>query len=70
MGNTSVSRQVGLYAMTINKSQGQTLEKVGAWFLLHYLVMVNSMLLHPEQAHAVLSCLQSCHTSLMIPLLL
>jgi hypothetical protein len=32
MGNTSVSCQVGLYAMTINKSQGQTLEKVGAWF--------------------------------------
>jgi hypothetical protein len=32
MGNTSVSCQVGLYAMAINKIQGQTLEKVGAWF--------------------------------------
>ncbi|XP_024010217.1 uncharacterized protein LOC112085255 [Eutrema salsugineum] len=41
------------FAMTINKSQGQTLEKVGLYLPRHVLLMGNSMLLcrrlHPEK---------------------
>jgi hypothetical protein len=35
------------YTITINKSQGQTLAKVGIWLVTASLVMFNSMLLHP-----------------------
>jgi ATP-dependent DNA helicase PIF1 len=35
------------YAMTITKSQGQTLEKLGVWLFTAVLIVVNSMVLHP-----------------------
>jgi D-alanyl-lipoteichoic acid acyltransferase DltB (MBOAT superfamily) len=33
MGKTSVSYQVGFYAMAIHKNQGQTLEHTGVWLV-------------------------------------